>query len=112
MRIFNTIASTLLASASLAAYSDAFTPISCIGNRAAAAGVVSASTSGLWATEQPCDIPSDVEETVLADATPLRNAVVTNVHGDKVTLGDMMVGTSVSEKKYDTSVVVFLRHMG
>ena len=42
----------------------------------------------------------------------LRNAIVTNVKGELVKLGDAMTSEVLSEKTYDTSVVVFLRHMG
>jgi len=60
----------------------------------------------------PCDAPSDVEATLLEDARPLREAIVTNIRGEMVALGDAMTQTTVSEKTFDTSVVVFLRHMG
>jgi len=58
--------------------------------------------------QQPCDVPSDIEEVVLNDSKSIRNAIVTNADGEQITIGDMM-GT---EKDEMTSVVVFLRHMG
>jgi len=60
------------------------------------------------AEQQPCDIPSDIEEVVLKDSKSIRNAIVTNVDGEQITIGDMM-GTTQDDM---TSVVVFLRHMG
>mmetsp|Transcript_31406 Transcript_31406/g.35149 ORF Transcript_31406/g.35149 Transcript_31406/m.35149 type:complete len:126 (-) Transcript_31406:855-1232(-) len=58
--------------------------------------------------QQPCDVPSDIEEVVLKDSKSIRNAIVTNVDGEQITIGDMM-GTTQDDM---TSVVVFLRHMG
>ena len=60
----------------------------------------------------PCEAPSDVEAVVLDDAGALRNALVTNIKGERVALGDAMTSKTLSEKTFDTSVVVFLRHMG
>jgi len=58
--------------------------------------------------QQPCDVPLDIEEVVLKDSKSIRNAIVTNVDGEQITIGDMM-GTTQDDM---TSVVVFLRHMG
>ena len=60
----------------------------------------------------PCEAPSDIESVVLSSAKPLRESIVTNIKGRQVLLGDVMEGTSLSETVFDTSVVVFLRHMG
>ena len=50
-----------------------------------------------------CAIPEDVNP-VGVTASVLRSAVLTNVDGDKIKLGDVMGS--------DTSVVIFLRHLG
>ena len=60
----------------------------------------------------PCEAPEDIDVVKLQDATSLRNAMVTNIKGELVKLGDAMTSEVLSEKTYDTSVVVFLRHMG
>jgi len=71
--------------------------------------IISVGTSlSAIAEQQPCDIPSDIEEVVLKDSKSIRNAIVTNVDGEQITIGDMM-GTTQDDM---TSVVVFLRHMG
>jgi len=62
----------------------------------------------LGARESPCEQESDAENVDFTrqpgSAKMLRQAVLTDSHGDKVTLGDKM-----GER---TSVVVFLRHLG
>lgn len=63
-------------------------------------------------TATPCEAPSGVDAIRLENASPLRNALVTNIKGELVSLGDAMTSPALSEKTYDTSVVVFLRHMG
>merc|ERR1740130_1407768 len=61
--------------------------------------------------QQPCDMPSDMEEIdgTLKNSKALRNAIVTNVDGEQIALGDML---GLEKDKPMTSVVVFLRHMG
>lgn len=58
--------------------------------------------------ETPCDIPNDVANPDLVSRKGsgklLRDALLTDVNGDTITLGDKM-GPGAS-------VVVFLRHMG
>ena len=63
-------------------------------------------------TTTPCEAPSGVDAIRLENASSLRNALVTNIKGELVSLGDAMSTQALSEKTYDTSVVVFLRHMG
>lgn len=61
--------------------------------------------------QQPCDVPSDVDDDatlLLKDSNSIRNAVVINVDGEKLSLGDL-IGIGKDDM---TSVVVFLRHMG
>ena len=109
MAIYKTIASAALLVA-LAGWSDAFTPAS-LGRGVQANNKINIlSNTALCAT--PCDAPSDVEAVVMDDAKFLRNALVTNIKGDLVSLGDAMTSNALSEKTFDTSVVVFLRHMG
>jgi hypothetical protein len=60
----------------------------------------------------PCEAPSDVEAAFLDDASSLKNALVTNIKGEVVALGDAMASKAVSAKTFDTSVLVFLRHLG
>ena len=112
MAILKAIASTALlgiAASSSGCWTDAFAPAS-LGRFQQA----NSERSVLFATEAstPCEAPSDVDVVQLQDASPLRNAMVTNVKGELVKLGDAMASEVLSEKTYDTSVVVFLRHMG
>ena len=53
----------------------------------------------------PCAIPTDVAPSDVT-ASVLRSAMVTNVNGELVSLGDQM------GSKGTTSIVVFLRHLG
>lgn len=99
MAIFKAVASAALLLLASAGQSDAFTTTS-----------YRARTSCLFST--PCEAPEGVDAVKLQDASPLRNAMVTNIDGELVQLGDAMVSTGLSEKTFDTSVVVFLRHMG
>lgn len=118
MGIFKAIASAALLVGS-AGWSDAFAPTtvcrfpttsSAIHRRGFANTILGAVDKDSSST--PCEAPSDVEAAVLDDASALRNAVVTNIKGEMVALGDAMTTNALSEKTYDTSVVVFLRHMG
>lgn len=54
--------------------------------------------------ESPCATPDSIPPQVTANA--LRSAVLTNADGNLVRLGDKMGSDS------DTSIVVFLRHLG
>lgn len=76
--------------------------------------ILCATTSGVDddSSPTPCEAPSDVEAALLEDASALRESIVTNIKGERVSLGDAMTTKNLSEKTYDTSVVVFLRHMG
>lgn len=116
MAIFKTIASAALLVAS-SGWSDAFTPASLGRGFQTNNNINIISNTALCAviedsTATPCDAPSDVETVVMDDAKFLRNALVTNIKGELVSLGDAMTTKSLSEKTFDTSVVVFLRHMG
>ena len=113
MAIFKAIASAaLLAMASPAGWADAFAPAS-VG-RIQHQSYHYNTEGSLYSTEAatPCEAPEDVDVVELKDASSLRNAMVTNVKGELVKLGDAMTSEVLSEKTYDTSVVVFLRHMG
>ena len=120
MGISRKIATAALLIAS-AIWSDAFTPASFVRYSASTncdhTEYSSASKTFLRASNPdsegtPCEAPSDVEAVVLDDAGALRNALVTNIKGERVALGDAMTSKTLSEKTFDTSVVVFLRHMG
>ena len=69
-------------------------------------GVLSTSALDQSSTEiaKPCDMPdvTDIPEGVTARA--LRSAVLTDINGQKIQLGDKM-GSG-------TSIVIFLRHLG
>ena len=118
MGIFNAIASAALLAAS-AGWSDAFAP-TIVGSFQPTSGALCrreiSNTILCAATEDssstPCEAPSDVEAAILDNASALRNALVTNIKGEIVPLGDAMATSALSAKTYDTSVVVFLRHMG
>ena len=116
MRIHRTIAVALAASASFAAYSEAFT--SSTPSIRSVAAVASPPSFALFSTidseeqqaaavapAQPCDMPSDVEEEILNNALALRNAALTNARGERIVLGDLL-------QENTSNVVVFLRHMG
>ena len=124
MRIFNSsVVSAFLLSA--AAMTNAFTPINIIKhtniNKNSNARISSSSSnsnscivlssSSTEEQQQPCDMPSDMEEIdgTLKNSKALRNAIVTNVDGEQIALGDML---GLEKDKPMTSVVVFLRHMG
>jgi len=121
MRINNAVVSTFLflAEISTISYTSAFTlnnnnvnrPLpSCTQSRSSSSSSSSSVGTFLSATseQQPCDVPSDIEGVVLSNSKSIRNAIVTNVDGEQINLGDMMG----IEKDDMTSVVVFLRHMG
>jgi len=55
-------------------------------------------------TTTPCDMPSNTDIPESVTAKNIRSAVLTNVDGDRIKLGDVM--------GRGTSVVVFLRHLG
>jgi hypothetical protein len=65
-------------------------------------------SSALFQQETPCDIPADILNPDLVSQRGsgklLRSAMLIDVNGDKIMLGNRM-GTN-------TSVVIFLRHMG
>ena len=119
MRILNrSVVSAFLLSA--AAMTNAFTPINIIKhtniNTNIARGSSSSNScivlsSSALEEQQPCDMPSDMEEIdgTLKNSKALRNAIVTNVDGEQLALGDML---GLEKEKPMTSVVVFLRHMG
>lgn len=124
MRIFSnssaTVVSTFLLSAAVMTTrtTDAFTPFNIkninVSKNSATAVVLPIASSALSASDQgqgqeqePCDMPSDVEEVTLKNSKSLRSAIVTNIDGEEIALGDMM-----GIEKDMTSVVVFLRHMG
>ena len=124
MRIFNStsVVSAFLLSA--AVMTNAFTPINIIKhtniNKNSNALISSSSgssnscivlSSSALEEQQPCDMPSDMEEIdgTLKNSNALRNAIVTNVDGEQIALGDML---GLEKDKPMTSVVVFLRHMG
>jgi hypothetical protein len=136
MRIFsNSVVSTFLLSAAAmtnirtttttTTTTDAFTPINIIKNKhnininfnKNSARVSSSSSSSssnsiiVLSASEPCDMPSDIEEIdgTLKNSKSLRNAIVTNIDGEQIELGDMM---GIEKDKPMTSVVVFLRHMG
>jgi hypothetical protein len=107
---------------------DAFTPINMIKNNininkniargisissssSSSSSCIVLSSSSDQQEQQPCDMPSDVEEVIgtLKNSKSLRNAIVTNIDGEQIELGDMM---GIEKDKPMTSVVVFLRHMG
>ena len=121
MRILNrSVVSAFLLSA--AAMTNAFTPINIIQHtniNKNSARISSSSSSNSCIVlssssteeQQPCDMPSDMEEIdgTLKNSKALRNAIVTNVDGEQIALGDML---GLEKDKPMTSVVVFLRHMG
>jgi hypothetical protein len=137
MRIFsNSVVSTFLLSAAAmtnirttttTTTTDAFTPINIIKNkhnininfnknsaRVSSSSSSSSSSSNsiiVLSASEPCDMPSDIEEIdgTLKNSKSLRNAIVTNIDGEQIELGDMM---GIEKDKPMTSVVVFLRHMG
>jgi len=108
---------------SAAAMTNAFTPINIIQhtNINKNSALISSSSgssnscivlsSSALEEQQPCDMPSDMEEIdgTLKNSKALRNAIVTNVDGEQIALGDML---GLEKDKPMTSVVVFLRHMG
>ena len=110
MAIFKAIASAALLAIASSATVDAFAPASLGRNRCHQQQQFFATTEQQHST--PCEAPQGVDAIRLQDASSLRNAVVTNVKGELVKLGDAMTSQALSQKTYDTSVVVFLRHMG
>jgi hypothetical protein len=104
MKFRNGIAAITATTGLLASTTLAFTPNSLSTSFQYQSSI---STSPLSASA-PCDIPTDVEETILTSQKGsgkiLRSAVVTNAEGDYVPL-DRPMGKG-------TSVVIFLRHMG
>jgi len=117
MAIFKAIASAALLVAS-AGWSDAFAPVSrfpasnsnSLQPQTLSSGALCMADGDSEPT--PCEAPSDVEAAFLDDASSLKNALVTNIKGEVVALGDAMASKTVSTKTFDTSVLVFLRHLG
>lgn len=117
MGIFQTFATAALLVAS-AGRSGAFAPSSTGRFRSSSirtnTGIFDSALCAATGNKEtpPCEAPSGVEAILLEDAKPLKNALVTNIKGEMVSLGDAMSTKALSAKTFDTSVVVFLRHMG
>ena len=106
----STILLLVLSSICCSTFADAFS-ITTPSTSSSSSTSTSFSLSLSQQQQQPCDVPSDVDDDatlLLKDSNSIRNAIVTNVDGEKLSLGDL-IGI---EKDEMTSVVVFLRHMG
>lgn len=97
---------SLLISLAASAVVRGFAPLPSFGVRRSVGGS-SAVSSLFMSTETPCDVPSDAVNPDLVvqkgSGKILRSVMLTDINGDTVKLGDKMG---------ETSVVVFLRHMG
>lgn len=108
MLIMKLTATKVLLGAALATTSwisvESFRPMGSVNARAVNGVSATSLKQSSTAASTPCDMPdvTDIPEGVTANV--LRSAVLTDVNGNSVKLGDKM-GSG-------TSIVIFLRHLG